>query len=210
MEPEKPTAETSYVLLIQNFNRFIVEHLQNEFSKWVSPSPQILQPLPPFPNPKILHHFDELSKQPETLEPSNTQPLQREPIYRACTVPLIQQIFGMNFHTIEKCSTCKNDILRESSSLIIDLLSPKKVKETNHHNSGVSFSQVLSASINKEIQTKAWCAVCNKYKLTFQHKIAQSLPNVLTLNCGTMTEEDMNSWKSILFFSFSFFFFKSK
>ena len=252
-ETDNPTAETSYATLIQNFNRFILEHLQLEMTKHLPQHPLILRPLPPAIRHATLARLEHLVKrqliasaqitelassetdrekegpskspvspghrhpfqpqhqhqhqQQQQHQPFQSQQLQATIASLTAGQSAIQQLLGMTVATSDTCSQCKTQSIREAPSFVIDLLSPKKVKEVRASQGagvqqGVTFGQVLETSVNREMQPKAWCASCNKYQFATQKKYAQTLPNVLSLNCGTVTEEDMAHWKGFLLLFF--------
>ena len=99
-EPDNPTADTSYGPLIQNFNRFILEHLQLEMTRYLSIFPLLLRPAAPAVRPTLADHFEGLirrqlaaanelhSSAPSSPPPTQDEERSRSPT-RSPTLPFL-------------------------------------------------------------------------------------------------------------------------
>ncbi|CAO3607066.1 unnamed protein product [Cunninghamella echinulata] len=164
-EPESPTKNISYSMLMQNFTRFILEQLHQE-SNTQPNNPFILNTLK---NKHTTNDNDEISTPKEV--PST-----------------MQQLFGLQTSSQSKCGNCNNEVSRTTYPFVVDLLYPKKSKKR-------SFTSLLKTSMYRENQTKAWCPICQKYQPTTTKKIIQGLPSILLINSGVSSSEETNVWR---------------
>ena len=122
--------------LIENFSRFLLEHLHKE--------------------------EDNLKKQEE---PNHTNVEEFRPkkkkflSEKSCLITLskkknqiVQKLFSSLTVSYSKCSVCKHETSREVRNVQYSL-DPLE---------NMSFTEVLRTSLLRETQTKAWCEKCNK------------------------------------------------
>ncbi|KAI9199852.1 ubiquitin carboxyl-terminal hydrolase-domain-containing protein [Polychytrium aggregatum] len=179
-EPEDAKVTVSYSALIQSFNRFILEQLQQD----------LLGDVPPAP-----------SEEPQQWL------LDRD--YTSATCPsMIQQIYGLCLQSTSTCQ-CASTVSREISPFVIDLIYPKKpskpsnapVAEVSPKLQGCTkrpqslFCEILQSSLHREALTKAWCDNCGKYQSTTQSKHLKSLPNFINVNANATADEELAIWR---------------
>jgi PAB-dependent poly(A)-specific ribonuclease subunit 2 len=86
---------------------------------------------------------------------------------------LFDAVVGIPYRSTSKCdmgllyykllTTADHEQVRETYPFVIDLSYPTVVARKKKT---LNFVDILASSVNKEQTTKAWCPVCNEYKLT--------------------------------------------
>lgn len=84
------------------------------------------------------------------------------------------------------CANCKARNFREGTSTVTDLMYPSQ--------SRLIFSQVLKSSIEREIQSKGWCAECKRYLQISNRKTVHALPDVFVLNTAANDSRKKQLW----------------
>ncbi|ORZ18884.1 ubiquitin carboxyl-terminal hydrolase-domain-containing protein [Absidia repens] len=183
-EPETPTRNISYSMLIQNFVRFILEQLHQEANTPGS-NPVILKTLQ---KSAVVDDSVTADTTSETQSSSTTTATTTTQDTNANTPSTMQQLFGLQTLTQSKCGSCNNEMSRITYPFAVDLLYPKKQKKR-------TFTSLLKTSMYRENQTKAWCSNCQKYQSTTTKKIIQGLPSVLLINSGAYSSEEAAIWR---------------
>ncbi|XP_044730900.1 PAN2-PAN3 deadenylation complex catalytic subunit PAN2 isoform X2 [Chrysoperla carnea] len=104
----------------------------------------------------------------------------------------ISQLFGTKQLHINRCLKCDHELTKESILLVCNLIYPI-ASEINENNA--SFIDLLSRSLTPEQTTPAWCDKCARFTPTNQSRHLQSLPQVLSLNCGLENPSDKQFWQ---------------
>ncbi|OZJ05811.1 hypothetical protein BZG36_00878 [Bifiguratus adelaidae] len=166
-EPEVPDPTISYSLLIQHFNRFILEQLHQDSNNSTS-------------NPKLLKDdaYMELA--------SNTVPSPIQQVFGMRTA---------NVSKCSRCGNLNERIVYpfvvDMTYPKLDSIPPKLGSSDKKR----SFADVLGLSLHRESQTKAWCSKCQAYQPTTTKKVVQSLPLVLNINTNAQTPEQQSYWQ---------------
>ncbi|KAG2231202.1 hypothetical protein INT48_005923 [Thamnidium elegans] len=167
-DPETPNRNISFSTLMQNFTRFIMEQIHQE-SNITTGNPLISKSLVR----KIMEKDDGEVK---TLEIPST----------------MQQLFGLQTLSQSKCGACQEEVSRITYPFVVDMLYPKKNDRKSRKR---SFTSILKASMYRENQTKAWCAICHQYQPTTTKKIICGLPGVMLINSGASNSEESLIWR---------------
>ena len=61
-----------------------------------------------------------------------------------------------------------------------------------------SFQDIVCSSMCPEQSVPAWCDQCKKYQTTSQLRNLKTLPNILSLNAGMDSSQDVSFWSSQL------------
>ncbi|KAJ3333266.1 poly(A)-specific ribonuclease [Blyttiomyces sp. JEL0837] len=191
VEPESPEQSFSYMSLIQNFHRFILEQINQETTS-INSSPNTgkagasgsgTHP------PSVVQAVASSKKKGSSTPP----PPQPPP---APTVPeqktLLQQIVGVRFQNSTKCQ-CQSDDVRETAPFVVDLQHKTKAAKAAATKADLAFVSVLKNTMNKETQSKAWCSSCSKYQPMVHKKTLLGPPNLIEINVNAKLEEEIES-----------------
>ncbi|ORX88696.1 cysteine proteinase [Basidiobolus meristosporus CBS 931.73] len=112
------------------------------------------------------------------------------------TLPsIIQQVFGLKTVSSNKC-LCGAQIDRTTYPFAIDLVYPKNSTTSSSPPKPSSLVEILQSSISRQTQAKAWCNSCQRYQSSTQKKSLQELPNIFSVNCSTLTQSNLDLWRS--------------
>lgn len=96
-----------------------------------------------------------------------------EQVHRDCQNNSVEPIFGCVVKSVGRCQSAHEN-LRFSTRFTIDISSREN-----------SFERSLQSSLNRTIDTRAWCDDCRDYMMTQQkHSINISAASILVVNCG--------------------------
>jgi PAB-dependent poly(A)-specific ribonuclease subunit 2 len=102
---------------------------------------------------------------------------------------LFSQLFGMMQEKVNVCTRCKTKKAQNQTVLLCNLMYPDKHEDKKH-----SFQDIVCSSMCPEQTTPAWCDTCKKYQTTSQTRNLLSLPNILCLNAGMDSAQDVAFW----------------
>lgn len=214
LDSENSSQQASYGVLIQSFNRFIMDQLNSELAMASNP---------------IITKFRLGHDQEEGKEASDDP---------TTALTMIQQLSGVEGKSKSRCNTCTQEQVRDTISLVIDMIYPKpgvatsvsaspalfqqylektgclsssethtdteKTRPPRPHDRDLSSTlqaampvcQLLESSLCRFHQNKAWCATCRRYQLTSYSKlVAAPLPPLLNINCCVTGEDDRKFWR---------------
>ena len=101
---------------------------------------------------------------------------------------LVQSELGFHMSSSSECIE-NHKTIRETFIFIIDMLYPTvSIKKSKKVQEPLSFCGILKDSINRSINSKAWCEECNGYQQTTQHKKLLKLPNIININACVVGE----------------------
>ncbi|TPX70585.1 hypothetical protein SpCBS45565_g01672 [Spizellomyces sp. 'palustris'] len=106
---------------------------------------------------------------------------------------VMQQIYGLKLQAVSHCQ-CNSQQARDTCPFVVDLT--YSWKGSHAKSTKDRFGDVLQHSINRASSTKAWCNSCKRYQPTTQFRRLQRPPNVLSINAGATTEEDLDLYRS--------------
>ncbi|KAG5438494.1 hypothetical protein PCANB_002598 [Pneumocystis canis] len=98
---------------------------------------------------------------------------------------------GIFLKTFSLCS-CGAKSIRNSIVFTIDFIYPKINLEKNF--SLASFSLILSTSINREGQNRAWCPSCRQFRFLTTQRTVSNFPCYLNINAMVYTQEHWKYW----------------
>lgn len=93
-----------------------------------------------------------------------------------------------------RCSHCATETMRPGATYVHELVYPTKAGKTQSRNHGLTFSQILKASVERHDLTRGWCDRCKRYQQLAARKAVQSLPPVLMINAAVHTNEAKQLW----------------
>ncbi|KAJ3043872.1 poly(A)-specific ribonuclease [Rhizophlyctis rosea] len=166
-EPDLSAAGISYSALIQNFNRFILEQIHQEYGP--DSTIALIRDLP-----------DTLQPPKSVLQQLFGLPIQSTSRCHACETEIGRDSipFVLDLTYPRKATSLK------SSSATAKEAPPSRPR----------FVEILEQSIDRESFTKAWCQTCNRYQPTSQTKHLKYPPNVLSINANASNEEDLHHY----------------
>ncbi|KAH8925754.1 hypothetical protein BT69DRAFT_1239751 [Atractiella rhizophila] len=128
--------------------------------------------------------------------------LNRSMVHMQTLPSVIKQLFEMTAQTTEICQTCGNKAFRDSSSLVTDLVYPRKASTTaynplsNEPPPATDFPSILQRSINRESVGNTTCVNCRRQSHQQSKRTVSSslLPPVLSINSGVQAPEQLEVW----------------
>lgn len=177
--------EANYVLLIQSWNRFILHQMHSELlesKRKEAKAPAFVFRDTDFPSIDIQSQRKRKVKQELTEEVIDDSTKEETEI---------SKLLGSKQTHVCTCLKCNNKTNKEATVLVQNLIYPDQKGESHE----VSFSEVLEWSIAGSQVTPAWCEPCHKFQPTLQERKVQSLPVILTMNCGNNSDLDKQFWK---------------
>ena len=190
-------------LLIQNWNRFILQQINTETSAPLQSSkdeePSQVEAL----DLQLLDIHD-LEKEEDTSQNSSNSSASSPPPGNSAkpqeTVTpksLVEKLFGTSMQVITQFRIGRTTE-RLTSQFLFNLnyssyLKPTTATETPTQY--VPFSDVVKNSICSQVSTKSWDQVSETYQPMTQTKKPCSLPDILVLNCSLKRDEEMMFWK---------------
>ncbi|CAH1395057.1 unnamed protein product [Nezara viridula] len=178
--------EANFLLLIQSWNRFILHQMHSELlenKRKEVKSPAFIFRDTDFPS------IDIQSQRKRKIKPEFTDEIIDDTTKGETD---ISKLFGSKQTHVCTCLKCNNKTNKEATVLVHNLIYPDS-KGDSHE---VSFSEVLEWSVGGSQVTPAWCEPCHKFQPTLQQRKVQSLPPILTMNCGNNSESDKKFWKN--------------
>ncbi|KAI8336757.1 ubiquitin carboxyl-terminal hydrolase-domain-containing protein [Chlamydoabsidia padenii] len=148
-EPESPTRNVSYSMLMQNFVRFILEQLHQETNT-------------PANNPIILTTLkSSLAETTATTAASDdsadTVSTNKMDDTSNSNIPsLMQQLFGLQTLTQSKCGSCNNETSRITYPFAVDLLYPKKSTTTKKIIQGLPGVLLINSGAYSSEEASIW------------------------------------------------------
>ena len=106
---------------------------------------------------------------------------------------LVSTLFGMNQEKVTVCSRCKEKKSKNDTVLLCNLMYPEGKEDQKF-----SFQDIVCSSMCPEQSVPAWCDQCKKYQTTSQLRNLKTLPNILSLNAGMDSSQDVSFWSSQL------------
>ena len=106
---------------------------------------------------------------------------------------LVSTLFGMNQEKVTVCSRCKEKKSKNDTVLLCNLMYPEAKEDQKF-----SFQDIVCSSMCPEQSVPAWCDQCKKYQTTSQLRNLKTLPNILSLNAGMDSSQDVSFWSSQL------------
>ncbi|KAI8092976.1 ubiquitin carboxyl-terminal hydrolase-domain-containing protein [Halteromyces radiatus] len=154
-EPESPTRNVSYSMLMQNFVRFILEQLHQE-ANTPSNNPLILKTLT-----KSATSEEETTKEEKgsTQSMITTKALDestRSSKSKAEIPSTMQQLFGLQTLTQSKCGSCNNEMSRITYPFVVDLLYPKKSSTTKKTIQGLPSVLLINSGASTSEEASIW------------------------------------------------------
>ncbi|CAG9861289.1 unnamed protein product [Phyllotreta striolata] len=104
----------------------------------------------------------------------------------------ISKLFGTKQLQLNKCLKCNNEVRKESTLLACNLNYPSLELDKDEW----SFCEILKRSLCPQQTTPAWCENCSKFSPTSQHRLIQSLPNILSINTGLHNTQHKQFWQT--------------
>lgn len=104
----------------------------------------------------------------------------------------VSQLFGTDFVYCNRCK-CGQEKLQDSTAFVFSLIYPDVTSKSAVK---MDFAEVLKRSLCLEQTTQAWCEKCEKYQPTTQSRKLKNLPDILAINCGMDSANDINFWKA--------------
>ena len=97
---------------------------------------------------------------------------------------LFNMLFGMVQEKVNVCTRCKERKAKNDTVLLCNIIYPESKEEQK-----CSFEEIVCSSMCPEQTTPAWCEQCRKYQTTSQIRNLKTLPNVLSLNAGMVSNK---------------------
>jgi PAB-dependent poly(A)-specific ribonuclease subunit 2 len=121
----------------------------------------------------------------------------RDSNQQAAATEIVSKLFCNTVSTKHTCATCSHTTTRNSASLVVDLIYPRKAL-SNEREIPSDFATVFKASLVRETQTKATCRSCHTPMTIIRSKrmlpTTQELPQALSINCAVNTGEQLRCW----------------
>ena len=95
---------------------------------------------------------------------------------------LFSKLFGMVQEKVTVCTRCKEKKVKNDTVLLCNLMYPDGKEDQKY-----SFEDIVCSSMCPEQTTPAWCEQCKKYQTTNQTRNLLTLPNILSLNAGMVS-----------------------
>ena len=116
------------------------------------------------------------------------QPRQMDPLENE-EDSLFSSLFGMVQEKVTICTRCKEKKSKNDTVLLCNLMYPDTKEDQKY-----SFEEIVSMSMCPMQTTPAWCEQCKKYQTTSQTRNLLTLPNILSLNAGMDSAQDLAFW----------------
>ena len=189
--------------LVQSFIRFILQqiHVQispNDFKEKTSrfPSRQaasLLCPSPTKGSPKVGMTMPSTSLKAEDMGKEISAALDQPRLHLDQLdneeESLFSSLFGMVQEKVTVCTRCKEKKSKNDTVLLCNLMYPDTKEDLKY-----SFEEIVSMSMCPMQTTPAWCEQCKKYQTTSQTRNLLTLPNILSLNAGMDSAQDLAFW----------------
>lgn len=106
----------------------------------------------------------------------------------------VADIFGSHTISINRCTRCCHEIHKDTTSLLVNLSYP----EVNGDSPPgfIPFSSIVERSMGLEQTRQAWCDSCTRYQPIEQWRRYRTLPNILAMNCGLDSAQDIKFWRN--------------
>ena len=176
--------------LVQSFIRFILQQIHMQ----ISPSEKekgikFTSALNSSPSKKPVKAEDMSKEISEALD----QPRHMDHGEENEDESLVSTLFGMNQEKVTVCSRCKEKKSKNDTVLLCNLMYPEAKEDQKF-----SFQDIVCSSMCPEQSVPAWCDQCKKYQTTSQLRNLKTLPNILSLNAGMDSSQDVSFWSSQL------------
>ncbi|KAL4943712.1 hypothetical protein BDV06DRAFT_130472 [Aspergillus oleicola] len=83
-----------------------------------------------------------------------------------------------------RCMLCQNEVGRPGNTLVNELFYPTVDIKQARRNPAFRFSNILRASIEREVQNRGWCGFCRRYQQSAIRKTVHRMPLVLMINAA--------------------------
>lgn len=83
-----------------------------------------------------------------------------------------------------QCMICQSETVRPGNSLANELLYPNMDMKHARRSPAFRFSNILRASIEREMQNRGWCNYCRRYQQVNIRKTVHRMPLILILNAA--------------------------
>ncbi|KAJ1976780.1 poly(A)-specific ribonuclease [Dimargaris verticillata] len=200
LEPEQLSNDIAYGTLIQSTVRFMLQQFHLEWSQkdlthaTLSPQLALGLALPHAPLPSATTPSQSLVERlfAWTIESTSTCPSGHRNVRRLAPFVIDLMYPTTNGHALSSTAIqasevqygCRRPTADECQGPVYTLPAPSKV----------TFAEVLHASIEPCLKTRAWCQDCRQYQLLTQIKACTALPPLLALNCAIKHKEHTAIW----------------
>ncbi|KTW27568.1 poly(A)-specific ribonuclease [Pneumocystis jirovecii RU7] len=113
--------------------------------------------------------------------------------YPSTNISPLAETNGFFSKTITFCG-CGANSVRDSIIFVIDFIYPKIASGKKF--SLASFSLILGASINREVQNRAWCSNCHQFRFLTTQRTVSNFPCYLNINAMAYTQDHWKYWSS--------------
>ncbi|XP_071541540.1 PAN2-PAN3 deadenylation complex catalytic subunit PAN2 isoform X1 [Panulirus ornatus] len=178
-------AKINFASKIQSWNRFVLQQLHTEtLEEKLDPSADNIEE----------RRFQVGCQMPDTsieekeiIKNEDKSTVERQDKREHSPVAVI---FGSHVVSINKCTRCNFEIHKDTTSLLVNLTFPELLEGS------CSFSSVVERSMSLEQTRQAWCDSCTRYQPIEQCRRYKTLPNILAMNCGLDSAQDMKFWRN--------------
>ncbi|KAG7175198.1 PAN2-PAN3 deadenylation complex catalytic subunit PAN2-like [Homarus americanus] len=179
-------AKINFASKIQSWNRFVLQQLHTETLEEKMDHPRVdsMDERMFQMGCQILDSSIE-EKEVSKTEEGNTIDRQDKREYSP-----VANIFGSHVVSINKCARCNHEIHKDTTSLLVNLNFPDVM------DGSCSFSSVVELSMSLEQTRQAWCDSCVRYQPIEQWRRYKTLPNILAMNCGLDSAQDIKFWRN--------------
>lgn len=189
-------AKINFAAKIQSWNRFVLQQLHTETleEKRTDDNLQYTQ----IPTEiQETHHHETVTSTDATIESDTekTEDVEKKIEHQdKQEFSPVADIFGSHTISINKCTRCCHEIHKATTSLLVNLSYPEINGDSPA--GGSPFSYVVERSMGLEQTRQAWCDSCTRYQPIEQWRRYKTLPNVLAINCGLDSVQDVKFWRN--------------
>lgn len=188
-------AKINFALKIQSWNRFVLQQLHTETLEERVPAEGRPPPVPDTPQ-------EALTEDTQAGQPAEVPvPEEKAVVIDGKTIECqdkrefspVADIFGSHTVSVNRCTRCNHEIHKETTSLLVNLSYPEFNSDSSP--GSIPFSSVVERSMSLEQTRQAWCDSCTRYQPIEQWRRYKKLPNILAMNCGLDSAQDIKFWR---------------